>query len=790
MWSLFRGLLEAPLLRRVWFQCLAFALFSLAFIQGSIGYDDYQTYRTAVEVCVTDSLQQVNDNVASNLKIGDFEAIAVRLNSIEFSCAFPFKFYDRAPQRYGTHEQANFFWIVEKESTEDLRIGKDLLKGPVSTIIYPLSIWNKGDDGDYWVGTLTLQLFFGDFVRKTVKERWLVYLEHMLLTMLLLTATFLLLYVRLIKPNQEFIALLARSDVNSSTLRSMISKRRDEVSVMWRSFLRIIENNEVERFEFEAQIKDLESHVRKVERGQIGQSLSTEQASLHIKGALCRPMYLEVKKGACNNRDTQNNADFFNAVMGVSANLHERAKMESGEISLAEIPFNFHVVLAQILEEFRPRIARRGITLEASIQDALPKMVCGDPEKIKRVVRNAFKRVLLQPNVEKIVFSARFNQDNHSSADFLLELIGIPDRFSEVAQPSHLSIDRKKPNDGPTPILEILCQVMGARWVFTSGLDGELKQSLSMALPTLPDESASLSPSTLSASLAELSVFMYDLCSGEKNEIFHEVNQSVGSIEYFTRADRMLYEISRRHGAQLDLVIVSDLFNNTLSEVFFSELRRRVPLSCKVFVVAYAPQIGDAQRYSEVGVDAFLSREQFLTQGLKAIEYMFSGENVFTGFQRHLLTRYTLLDALGTDENLALPLDLWPESKASLLLISQDLVCIEYIRLQCAQLGARLVHYDSSFDAIDAFREEAFDLVIIDEDFEDIDALTVLDMLRSIETRLGVPKLVHMIALCGMIDDDTVDVFSRAGADSVLNKSSIDGSLSILMSAQLASNNV
>ena len=154
-----------------------------------------------------------------------------------------------------------------------------------------------------------------------------------------------------------------------------------------------------------------------------------------------------------------------------------------------------------------------------------------------------------------------------------------------------------------------------------------------------------------------------------------------------------------------------------------------------------------------------------------------------------LLTKYTLLDALGTDQELGLPLDLYPDATNSLLLISQELVCIEYVRLHCARLGVRLVHYDSSFDAIDAFREESFELVVIDEDFEDIDALTVLDMLRSIEAKLAVPKPVHMVALCGMIDDDTVDVFTRAGADSVLNKSTIDGSLSVLMSAQLGTPN-
>ena len=789
MWSLIRGLLEAPLLRRVWFQCLAFALFSLAFIQASIGYDRYQTYRAAVEVCVTDSLQQVNASVASSLKNGDFELITVRLNSIEFSCAFPPLFYERVPQRYSTHEQANFFWVVEKESTEDLRIGKDLLKGPISTVVYPLSIWDKGDDGDYWVGTLTLQLFFGDFVGNIIEERLLICFEHMVLTLLLLTATFLLLYVRLIKPNQDFIFLLSRSGLNSSTLRSMIAKRRDEVSVMWRSFLRIMEDNEVERFEFEAQIKDLESHIRKVERGQVGQSLSTEQASLHIKDALSRPMYTEAKKASAGNQIAQNNADFFNAVMSVSANLHERAKMESGEIALAEIPFNFHVLVAQILAEFKPRFSRRGIGLELSIQDDLPDRVIGDPEKIKRIVRNAFKRVLLQPNIERISFSAGAIQEQHESTSFTLELVGVPDRYAETSSPLHQPVDRKKLNEGPTPILEMLCHIMGARWAFTSGLDGELKQSLTVSLHTVSSVSSVSDTSQTNTCLPELTAFIYDLSPASSNTVFDDVRAKLKHVEYFTRADRMLYEISRRNGAQLDLVIVSDLYDNTSSKDFLPELRRRIPLNCKVLVVSYTPHIGDAQRYSELGVEAFLSRDQFILQGERAIEHMFEVDDTAIGFHRHLLTRYTLIDALGTNQELGLPLDLCPEATNSLLLISQELVCVEYVRLYCVRSGVRLVHYDSSFDAIDAFREESFELVVIDEDFEDIDALTLLEMLRSIEAKLAVPKPVHMVALCGMIDDDIVDVFTRAGADSVLNKSIIDGSLSMLMSAQLGTLN-
>lgn len=773
MRALLKGVLEANLLRKLLLRVLVGSLLFLATLQLLEGYERYKRYQNAVVACIDAHIIESNDALAKNLKAGLLQILSARLNGIEYACAFPEGPLASNQTIYTSIEQANFYWSVEKDERQILSIGKNLLRGPTTKMIHPLSIWKEGNQGDYWVGSISLELFFGDHLAQLVSEHWIDFSKEVFKLVVIWLATYFLFYRYYIKPSQTFISTISRSKLLPAEIRNLVGGRKDELSHVWRSFLALKEGAEVERFEFESQIKDLEAHISKVERGQAGQSLSTEHASLDIKNALARALVLQARAARKGDPQALFSFSYLSAVMSVAANLHDRAQMESGELILSEIPFNFKVMMLQVYHEFLPRMERRAILGSIHFDANLPTFAVGDPEKLKRIVRNAFKRALLQTRVESISFQAQYQPDTRTGPRFVLQLVaaGRADSPSGIVASDD---GRKEPEKGPTPMLEMLCYIMGARWVFSMGLDGELKQSLSVALPVISQPAIQQIDLNDLSRLAHLHVLVYDLPDQARSVIARTLKGLVNRIDYASNMARLKEHVAKTKGLP-HLLIVSDMVENMSSKEFVADLRRNLAPGVQLMVVSESPQVGDGQHYVDLGVQGFVSRAQFAQYGLKIINYIQQYTERMTDLPS-LVTRYTVVDYYGVNEDASLPQDLIASTRGSLLLVAEELVCIEYTRLNCAHFGMQFVHYASAFEAIDAFRQEAFEVVLIDDQFQDVDTFTIIKMMRQIEARRTASKRVPIIAL-GSAEYEDKDTYTRAGATDVINKYTIDGSL-------------
>lgn len=773
MKPLLKGLVEARLLRALLLRVLLGGLLFLAALQLLEGYDRFKEYQGAVETCIDDQFRESNDLLAKSLKAGLLENLAARLNGIEFSCAFPQGAVSRNESLYSGMQQANFYWSVEKGDEQVLRIGKNLLRGPKQVITQPLSIWKEGNQGDYWVGAIQLEIFFGDRLSQLVSEHGVSFSKEALKLFAIWLVSYLLFYNYYVKPNAAFVRTVSKSKLMPAELRNLVAGRNDELSSVWRSFLSLRESAEVERFEYETQIKELESHIGKIERGQAGQSLSTEHASLDIKNALARALVLQARFIEKGDPQASFSYAYLSAVMSVASNLHDRAQMESGELILSEVKFNFVVMLLQVYQEFLPRMERRAISASIEIDQNIPKFTVGDPEKIKRIVRNAFKRALLQQRVESIKVRAQYQPETRTGPRFLLELVTLGKGDGQTVFKAGEE-GRKEPEKGPTPMLEMLCYIMGARWVFSMGLDGELKQSLSLALPVVQEPAISDLKLNDFSYLSGINVLVYDLPDKAKSVIARSLKGIVNRIDYASSLEK-LKELTSRKAGLPELVIVSDMVESMSSKEFIADLRRSLAARAPLIVVSESPQIGDGQHYIDLGVQGFLPRVQFSKLGLFVINYIFQYKERM-GELPSLVTRYTVLDYYGANEDRSFPADLVTPLRGTVLLVAEELVCIEYTRLNCARYGLQLVHYSSAFEAIDAFRLEAFDVVLIDDQFQDVDTLTIVQMMRQIESRRSTSSKLPIIAL-GSAECEDLDAYYRVGATDVINKYTIDGSL-------------
>jgi len=782
VFSPFQQIYSASLLRKVWLQCFGLFLLILAAFQIIAGVKEFGSYSSKVSTCVSEHLMSINDTLARNVKLGYLEVVTAQLNSIEYACVYEDQL---SLGGQGSNDtilySASFFWVVEREGKQELRIGKNLLQGPIDKIVYPLSVWNRGESGDYWIGSVSVELFYGDFVNHIAQMSWKEFASHVVLMLLLSLVGFFVIFIQIIRPNLEFAKAFSGSQPDSLSLRRLIKGRRDELSFLWKEFLNLKEEQEIERFEFEAQVRDLESHISKIERGHAGQSQTIEQATLHIKNALFSAMSAQAIGVRRGDRQAEFASDYLSAITSVAANLHERSLMESGEIGLNIIVFNIRVLLAQIHSEFRERVECRGIEFSYELDSNLPDYVSGDPEKIKRILRNGFKRCLLEYKVDRLSFRATYKKDTRNGPRVIMDLVVTPkssgsDVLVDDNQASHL-FEPSERAQAPTPVLEMLCYLMGAHWIFSKTPDGGLKQSLSIALPEAsvpPAESIQLTDYRY---LNHVKAAVYDFYEKAESGLAKTLEQHVHSVRYYNSAERMLQSFSEKaNSVDLDIVVISDIVPTMHIREFLSALRRLIPSSVQLFIVSERPQLGDAQYYSDLGAQAFMARKHFALTGLKAVNFLCQFVALY-GRIPQLLTRYTLLDYVGAKGNsLALPKDVYPDANGKVLLVAEELVCIEFVRIHCKRAGYEMLHFDSLFDALDSYRFERYDAVFVDESFSEADVLTVIDMLRESGENNAGNKPCPIVAMASVSDDESIELYSKVGATKILHKPFVDDS--------------
>lgn len=82
------------------------------------------------------------------------------------------------------------------------------------------------------------------------------------------------------------------------------------------------------------------------------------------------------------------------------------------------------------------------------------------------------------------------------------------------------------------------------------------------------------------------------------------------------------------------------------------------------------------------------------------------------------------------------------------------------------QLGHRVTHVSQGADAVRAFQEDSFDLVLLDLELPDLGGLEVAQRIRALPAR----KYVPILAVSGLIDPERIEAMSAHGIDGYIEK--------------------
>jgi len=120
----------------------------------------------------------------------------------------------------------------------------------------------------------------------------------------------------------------------------------------------------------------------------------------------------------------------------------DNSKIDSGKIELEQIEFNLQEILKNTVDIHRFRTAERGLFLEFSIEESLPRYFIGDPVRIQQIVNNLISNAVKFTHEGGIAIAVSPENDGKMKFSVADTGIGIPDDKKEIIFQSYSQSDK------------------------------------------------------------------------------------------------------------------------------------------------------------------------------------------------------------------------------------------------------------------------------------------------------------------------------------------------------------
>lgn len=81
-------------------------------------------------------------------------------------------------------------------------------------------------------------------------------------------------------------------------------------------------------------------------------------------------------------------------LLGLLNDILDISKVESGDLTLEDVPFDIRSSLNEILTLFTPIAASKSLSFEIKVQDNVPQIIMGDPARLQQILRNLISNAL------------------------------------------------------------------------------------------------------------------------------------------------------------------------------------------------------------------------------------------------------------------------------------------------------------------------------------------------------------------------------------------------------------
>ncbi|QDT52085.1 Signal transduction histidine-protein kinase BarA [Caulifigura coniformis] len=417
------------------------------------------------------------------------------------------------------------------------------------------------------------------------------------------------------------------------------------------------------------------------------------------------------------------------ALLNIINDILDFSKIEAGRLELEEIPFDLRETLGDALKAIGLRAHVKGLELACDIKQDVPRVLVGDPLRLRQVVINLVGNAVKFTERGEVVVTCEIDSaappsDGRARLYVTVRDTGIgitPDqqqRIFRAFEQADMSLTRRFGGTGlGLAISSRIVQQMGGRiWVDSvPGKGSEFHFVVDLPIGS-PDDVAS--PPLDSSRLTGLRILVVDDNATNRRIIeamclnWHMLPTTVADAQ----TGLELLRKAARQGPAYDLVITDASMPDVDGFTFADHIHQDSDIrSTLVMMLTSLDRMGDATRCDELGIKSYLIKPVKQSDLFDAIVLALEGERrgpAVSPIAPETLPRLRPLNVLLAEDSLA-------NQKLAKGLLTR--------------WGHHLTIVNNGLEAVAAVRRRDFDLVLMDVQMPELDGIEATAQIRQLE---------------------------------------------------------
>jgi signal transduction histidine kinase/CheY-like chemotaxis protein len=419
-----------------------------------------------------------------------------------------------------------------------------------------------------------------------------------------------------------------------------------------------------------------------------------------------------------------------NSLLSILNDVLDLAKIESEKMDLEEIDFDLRMTIEHAVQTVAVKAGQSGLELTCRIRPEVNTYLVGDPSRLRQILVNLLGNAIKFTEEGEVGLDVKIEEENESSSllHFMISDtgVGIPsdklDTIFESFQQVDASITRRYEGTGlGLTISKEFVELMGGN-IWVESQEGKGSTFHFTARFGLSDKDITEAYSIINQDMSGLSVLIVD-DNATNRVIFREMASSWGlkpvAVEDGNQALAEL-ENARSEGRPYQLVLL-DLQMPDMDGFEVGYRIREDPNNSdlQIIMLTSVGMRGDSERCKEIGIGGYLVKpvkQSELLDGIMLAMDRRDKEKI------PVITRHTIHEA----------------RRRLRVLVAEDNAVNQKLAIKILEKRGHLVSVVSNGqEAIDALKEEYFDLVLMDVQMPDLDGFEATGRIRNREKEEG-----------------------------------------------------
>ena len=453
----------------------------------------------------------------------------------------------------------------------------------------------------------------------------------------------------------------------------------------------------------------------------------------------------------------------------------DHSKIEAGKLELETIDFDLRVTLESLSDVVAIKAEEKGVEFACLIDNRVPTLLRGDPGRLRQILTNLTGNAIKFVDRGEVSISVSSKGGTDTRVTLLFEVkdtgIGIPkdrmDRLFKSFSQVDASTTRKYGGTGlGLTISKQLAELMGGE----IGVESEEGKGSTFWFTVVLVKQAELDVKdiVIPENIRKKKILIVDDHTVNRL-VFKEYLESWGCR--FDEAENGAQALSRlseaaKIGDPFRIALLDMQMPGMSGETLGGRIKSDPDLSgTRLVMVTSVGQRGDAERLKRAGFSAFLNKPVKKSVLFDCIGTVLG----LTGDpSNRLITRFTLEEGKVSDGE--------PIRALKILLAEDNIVNQKVAKSMLTKMGHEVVVAKNGQEAVKAFEDEKFDLILMDGQMPVMDGLEAARAIRDAEEQSAIRNpqsaigRVPIIAVTANAMKGDREIFLAAGMDDYLAK--------------------